>query len=82
MAQHLMHGRNLGLSVLLRASYVPLLVHVRGERMTQEEKEMNEILKHLARSINFEKIEEFYSDPKNREAFEDWKRKKATSSKR
>lgn len=50
--------------------------------MTQEEKEMNEILKHLARSINFEKIEEFYSDPKNRQAFEDWKRKKATSSKR
>lgn len=50
--------------------------------MTQEEKEMNEILKHLARSINFEKIEEFYSDQKNREAFEDWKRKKATSTKR
>lgn len=44
--------------------------------MTQEEKEMNEILKHLARSINFEKIEEFYSDPKNKEAFEDWKRKR------
>lgn len=77
-----MHGRNLGRCIRLRSFDVPLLVHVRGERMTQEEKEMNEIINHLARSINFEKIEEFYSDPKNREAFEDWKRKKATSTKR
>lgn len=71
-----MHGRNLGRCIRLRSFDVPLLVHVRGEPMTQEEKEMNEIIKHLARSINFEKIEEFYSDPKNREAFEDWKQKR------
>lgn len=32
MAQHLMHGRNLGLSVLLRASYVPLLVPLEVSR--------------------------------------------------
>ena len=51
MAQHLMHGRNLGLSVLLRSSYVPLFIHVRGEPMTQEDQNFDYAIQSIARRL-------------------------------